>query len=141
MLRLPPLEFQTTKKKELLQLLFSSATRTRTGVYGVRGRCPRPLDDSTLWFFGRNRLQKYCFFFIYANILAKKCKKIAICRKKRPSWRDFWKCSAANETIMAMCSLEEKLTKMCILFKEKRARACICQKKAVTLQPVYMPTK
>ena len=25
-----------------------SATRTRTGVYGVRGRCPRPLDDSTL---------------------------------------------------------------------------------------------
>ena len=26
---------------------FSSATRTRTGVYGVRGRCPRPLDDST----------------------------------------------------------------------------------------------
>ena len=27
---------------------FCSATRTRTGVYGVRGRCPRPLDDSTL---------------------------------------------------------------------------------------------
>lgn len=26
---------------------FGSATRTRTGVYGVRGRCPRPLDDST----------------------------------------------------------------------------------------------
>ncbi len=30
-----------------LLILFCSATRTRTGVYGVRGRCPRPLDDST----------------------------------------------------------------------------------------------
>ena len=31
-------------------LIFGSATRTRTGVYGVRGRCPRPLDDSTIAF-------------------------------------------------------------------------------------------
>ena len=30
-----------------ISLLPGSATRTRTGVYGVRGRCPRPLDDST----------------------------------------------------------------------------------------------
>ena len=30
------------------ETLFCSATRIRTGVYGVRGRCPRPLDDSTM---------------------------------------------------------------------------------------------
>ena len=38
------------KKKSFFTLpfvIFRSATRTRTGVYGVRGRCPRPLDDST----------------------------------------------------------------------------------------------
>ena len=34
-------------KKPAYAGFFSSATRTRTGVYGVRGRCPRPLDDST----------------------------------------------------------------------------------------------
>ena len=28
--------------------LCSSATGIRTPVYGVRGRCPRPLDDSTI---------------------------------------------------------------------------------------------
>ena len=27
---------------------FCSATGNRTPVYGVRGRCPRPLDDSTV---------------------------------------------------------------------------------------------
>ena len=27
---------------------FGSATGNRTRVYGVRGRCPRPLDDSTV---------------------------------------------------------------------------------------------
>ena len=36
-----------TKKKNAIAFFFRSATRTRTGVYGVRGRCPRPLDDST----------------------------------------------------------------------------------------------
>ena len=35
------------KKKNAIAFFFRSATRTRTGVYGVRGRCPRPLDDST----------------------------------------------------------------------------------------------
>ena len=40
---------QNKKKQKNLRIagFFSSATRTRTGVYGVRGRCPRPLDDST----------------------------------------------------------------------------------------------
>ncbi len=58
---------------------FGSATRTRTGVYGVRGRCPRPLDDSTkalsavriehvLCVVPRKRVQKYCLFLICANI-------------------------------------------------------------------------
>ncbi len=57
---------------------FGSATRTRTGVYGVRGRCPRPLDDSTKalsatgieharCFVPRKRVQKYCLFLICAN--------------------------------------------------------------------------
>ena len=40
-------KIQKCKKKKSVLLFFSSATRTRTGVYGVRGRCPRPLDDST----------------------------------------------------------------------------------------------
>ena len=39
------------QKKEPRKVPFSSATRTRTGVYGVRGRCPRPLDDSTLFIY------------------------------------------------------------------------------------------
>ena len=34
-------------EKKSRSSFFCSATRTRTGVYGVRGRCPRPLDDST----------------------------------------------------------------------------------------------
>ena len=58
---------------------FGSATRTRTGVYGVRGRCPRPLDDSTKvknCFLSRKRVQKYCFFLTYANIFEKKCKNM-----------------------------------------------------------------
>ena len=49
-------------KKPATAGFFSSATRTRTGVYGVRGRCPRPLDDSTLLLFERKQVQKYCFF-------------------------------------------------------------------------------
>ena len=40
--------FFCKKTKKRAETLFCcSATRTRTGVYGVRGRCPRPLDDST----------------------------------------------------------------------------------------------
>ena len=38
---------EKNKKKNAIAFFFRSATRTRTGVYGVRGRCPRPLDDST----------------------------------------------------------------------------------------------
>ena len=43
------------KKRDCLIIRQSlgSATRTRTGVYGVRGRCPRPLDDSTLLLFSK----------------------------------------------------------------------------------------
>ena len=64
---------QMTKQKETSEgSFFCSATRTRTGVYGVRGRCPRPLDDSTQSHF-ENRLQKYSFFFNWPNIFAKKC--------------------------------------------------------------------
>ena len=29
-------------------VVLGSATGNRTPVYGVRGRCPRPLDDSTV---------------------------------------------------------------------------------------------
>ena len=38
------------KKKDCLiaQTVLGSATGNRTPVYGVRGRCPRPLDDSTV---------------------------------------------------------------------------------------------
>ena len=43
----PGYELAVAQKKSPSRLFFSSATRTRTGVYGVRGRCPRPLDDST----------------------------------------------------------------------------------------------
>ena len=62
-----------------------SATGTRTPVYGVRGRCPRPLDDSTvtlchtsfskasakvLLFFDmtkyfRKKMQKKCIFYVF----------------------------------------------------------------------------
>ena len=40
----------STKNKRLpfRIVVFGSATGTRTPVYGVRGRCPRPLDDSTV---------------------------------------------------------------------------------------------
>ena len=34
-------------------VVLGSATGTRTPVYGVRGRCPRPLDDSTLDTFSK----------------------------------------------------------------------------------------
>ena len=43
----PRLRGRMVAKKSPIKALFCSATRTRTGVYGVRGRCPRPLDDST----------------------------------------------------------------------------------------------
>ena len=58
----PRLRVRICSKKEPARFLFCSATRTRTGVYGVRGRCPRPLDDSTLLLFERKQVQKYCFF-------------------------------------------------------------------------------
>ena len=64
----------STKNKRLpfRIVVFGSATGTRTPVYGVRGRCPRPLDDSTLVSFFRNPVQRYCIFLILPNILAKK---------------------------------------------------------------------
>ena len=49
-------------KKGPPQGSFSSATRTRTGVYGVRGRCPRPLDDSTLSIFLKAGAKVLLFF-------------------------------------------------------------------------------
>ena len=72
------------KKSDLFKLNKSpcSATRTRTGVYGVRGRCPRPLDDSTfsksaakvLLFihihkFFNKKMQKICKYAIFYVIL------------------------------------------------------------------------
>ena len=84
------IEPRSTKKERICVPFFCSATRTRTGVYGVRGRCPRPLDDSTSemspfigetglrrkghkLLLGRKRVQNYCFFLTYANFWAKKC--------------------------------------------------------------------
>ena len=49
-------------KKRPLRVVFSSATRTRTGVYGVRGRCPRPLDDSTEVIFSIPAAKVLLFF-------------------------------------------------------------------------------
>ena len=54
-----------------------SATRTRTGVYGVRGRCPRPLDDSTKAFCFKSDCKgttkiRYTQIFLY--FFAKKSK-------------------------------------------------------------------
>ena len=52
----------TTKKGTSLRSFFSSATRTRTGVYGVRGRCPRPLDDSTKGLISKPGAKVLLFF-------------------------------------------------------------------------------
>ena len=73
------------KKGTRLSSFFCSATGNRTPVYGVRGRCPRPLDDSTvtlcrtsfskasakvlLFFeltkFFRKKVQKSAFFCVF----------------------------------------------------------------------------
>ena len=58
----PRLRVRICSKKEPARFLFSSATRTRTGVYGVRGRCPRPLDDSTLSIFLKAGAKVLLFF-------------------------------------------------------------------------------
>ena len=39
-----------TTKKHLSVLLFGSPKGTRTPVTGVRGQCPRPLDDETIFY-------------------------------------------------------------------------------------------
>ena len=51
---------------------FCSATRTRTGVYGVRGRCPRPLDDSTQLLFLSKAGAKVLLFFDMTKFFGKK---------------------------------------------------------------------
>ncbi len=54
-------------QKQMTTLLdghsFCSATGNRTRVYGVRGRCPRPLDDSTLRAFLSKAGAKVLLFF------------------------------------------------------------------------------
>ena len=41
-------EYKNKKLLENSSSFLCSATGNRTPVYGVRGRCPRPLDDSTV---------------------------------------------------------------------------------------------
>ena len=42
------LEIKTKNCLRISSSFLCSATGNRTPVYGVRGRCPRPLDDSTV---------------------------------------------------------------------------------------------
>ena len=70
----------STKNKRLpiRIVVFGSATGTRTPVYGVRGRCPRPLDDSTVTvchtFFSKASA-KVLFFFDMTKYFQKKMQK------------------------------------------------------------------
>lgn len=63
MCKLPTKHSQQSTKKETIyhDFFLGSATRTRTGVYGVRGRCPRPLDDSTKVFIILLSRRTRCF--------------------------------------------------------------------------------
>ena len=54
--------FPLCSKKGTRKFLFSSATGNRTRVYGVRGRCPRPLDDSTQTLFSKASAKVLLFF-------------------------------------------------------------------------------
>ncbi len=54
--------FPLCSKKGTRKFLFSSATGNRTRVYGVRGRCPRPLDDSTQTLFFKSECKGTAFF-------------------------------------------------------------------------------
>ena len=60
------------KKNLRIAGFFSSATRTRTGVYGVRGRCPRPLDDSTRKCLFLKSGAKVLLFFDMTKFFGKK---------------------------------------------------------------------
>ena len=70
----------STKNKQLpfRIVVFGSATGTRTPVYGVRGRCPRPLDDSTVTvchtFFSKAGA-KVLLFFDMTKYFQKKMQK------------------------------------------------------------------
>ena len=71
-------------KQKLLEISSSflcSATGNRTPVYGVRGRCPRPLDDSTVTVcrtsFSKASAKVLLFFHstkYFAKKMQKKCK-------------------------------------------------------------------
>ena len=67
----------STKNKRLpfRIVVFGSATGTRTPVYGVRGRCPRPLDDSTVTLchtsFPKSGAKVLLFFYMTKYFLKK----------------------------------------------------------------------
>ena len=79
---------ENAQKKPLNHLIkqffpLCSATGSRTRVYGVRGRCPRPLDESTLLLFLSKAGAKVLLFFHIRKFLMKKmrkkCKILAFC--------------------------------------------------------------
>ena len=71
----------THKKSGRISVALGSATGTRTPVYGVRGRCPRPLDDSTvtvcLTSFSKASA-KVLLFFDMTKYFSKKMQKSSI---------------------------------------------------------------
>ena len=66
------------QKSDRNSVALGSATGTRTPVYGVRGRCPRPLDDSTVTvchaLFSKASA-KVLFFFDMTKYFKKKMQK------------------------------------------------------------------
>ena len=66
---------------DLRVVFLCSATGNRTPVYGVRGRCPRPLDDSTVTLchtsFPKSSA-KVLLFFDMTKYFSKKMQKMCI---------------------------------------------------------------
>ena len=66
---------ETTQKSRRRCVGLRSATGIRTRVYGVRGRCPRPLDDSTIETLFSKAGAKVLLFFDMTKYFRKKVQK------------------------------------------------------------------
>ncbi len=123
----------TTRIKNQRQTVaVGSATGTRTPVYGVRGRCPRPLDDSTvtlchtsfskasakvLLFFDmtkyfRKKMQKKCIFYVFWHFFDSKhaAKPIFFC--KMLLGQSYL--SPHSITLLSKCNAPEMVLTCCI---------------------------